>query len=127
MILGAFVRTFFSVAFFSLLHQVPLSCCRAKSISPQKKLLEHLESIDIEVTPVLAESQITLTRVFEGFSPIGVYEASEFLFALYDIPHRNPARSSDLDEDISIAQNMNLFIVGKGQVPLSLTQALGFA
>ena len=124
MTLRALVRAFFSVAFFSLLltHGFCLTLDQ-KKITP-KRFLEHLESNDIEVTPVLAESQITLSRVFEGYSPIGVYEASAFLFALYDIPLPNPVRSSDQDETISIVQNMNLFIVGKGPIPLSLTQAL---
>ena len=125
MILRALVRAFFSVAFFSLLLTQASCFTREQKQIPPKQFLEHLESNDIEVTPVLADSHITLTRVFEGYSPIGVYEASAFLFALYDIPHRNPVRSSDQDEAITIAQNMNLFMVGKGQIPLPLTQALG--
>lgn len=125
MILRALVRAFFSVAFFSLLLTKASCFTREQKQIPPKQFLEHLESNDIEVTPVLADSHITLTRVFEGCSPIGVYEASDFLFALYDIPHRNPVRSSDQDEAITIAQNMNLFMVGKGQIPLPLTQALG--
>ncbi len=117
-------RAHLSLAVLSILPlQVSCVLDDQKQIT-SKQFLENLESKGIEISPVLAESQITLSRVFEGYSPIGFYEASAFLFAVYDIPHPNPVRSSDQDETISIAQNMNLFIVGKGPIPLSLTQAL---
>ena len=70
MILRALVRAFFSVAFFSLLLTQASCLTRDQNQIPPKQFLEHLEYNDIEVTPVLADSHITLTRVFEGYSPV---------------------------------------------------------
>ena len=88
-----------------------------KQITP-KQFLENLEAKGIEISPVLASEQITLTEVFENQSPVGVYEASGFFFALYDIPHQKPVQNFDGNNSVLVTQKMNLFIVGIGQAPL---------
>ena len=117
-------RALLSLAVLSiLLLQASCVLNDQKQITP-KQFLEHLESKGIEVSPVLASEQITLTEVFENQSPIGVYEASGFFFALYDIPHQKPVRNFDEVDTILVTQKMNLFVVGIGQVPLEFKNSL---
>ncbi len=118
------VRVLFSVTFFhSLLLLTSCQFYEENKLSP-KRFLERIEEEGLVASPVSSEPHPELISVFQSHNPVGVYEVSGFVFALFDISDEKPFRNDDSNDSLSITQNTNLFMVGMGEPPILLASTL---
>ena len=115
------VRVLFSVILFILLLLTSCQFYEKINCHPNGSSRGLRKS---SCSPVSSDPHQELISVFQSHNPVGVYEVSGFVFALFDISDGKPFRNDDSNDSLSITQNTNLFMVGMGEPPILLASML---
>lgn len=128
----------FTLLVFLLLHVIGCgSDGKGGSNLSNSDFITSIESSNLTCKLVDSDLYPQLLTPFSGYSPEGVYEGDEFIFAVYNLP-KDYAPDEDLNKSLVLVQNENLWLNGTGvnadsyvtifnniREPISLNQ-LGF-
>ena len=89
-----------------------------KRINPED-FFQSLESKEVSVSPASPGQSTNLQNLVPGFSPLGIYQTQEDVWALFDLP-----AGKTEETDLFTVSNLNLTIFSENEIPAKVADTL---